>query len=80
VGSNQEIELDLYSEDKKLALEAQGQWHYFDVYNYGDCESFGRRDAEKALACSLAGIRLVEVPYWWDMQLDSLEQSLSSSR
>lgn len=52
--SGSQIELDVYIEELKLALEYQGQQHYRAAYWTGtDFEAQRTRDEEKRRACEL---------------------------
>lgn len=59
-----------------VASEYQGEQHYHEVPIFGPLEVMQRRDAEKRRLCEEMGVRLVEVPYWWDGQLASLACTL----
>lgn len=61
---NATLELDIYVEPLRLALEYQGPHHYFDVLLYGDQIKAQDTDIDKALACSFRNISLIEVPFW----------------
>ena len=46
------MELDVYIEDLKLAIEYQGEQHYMPLYySTTDMVSCRTRDAEKRIAC-----------------------------
>jgi hypothetical protein len=86
-GSNSNMELDVYIAPLSLAFEYQGnalsvsftpigEQHYKWHFVYGSPEEQQKRDQEKIAACLKAGIRLIQVPYWWDTQLESLERLL----
>jgi len=70
------LELDLYMPDHQLAFEYNGVQHYHEVAFFGPLEAYQRRDEAKRRACREHGIRLLEVPYWWDGQVASLAASL----
>lgn len=61
------LELDLYNEDLKLAVEVQGDQHYkFNSFFHRNKEHFLNqryRDEIKKLKCKSEGITLIEVPY-----------------
>jgi len=61
-----------------VALEYQGERHFFDVLAYGERQVFDKNDPYKAVYCGLNGVRLIEVPYWWDMQEASLRISTTN--
>lgn len=68
----QRLELDIYLPQHALAVEYNGQHHFEDVPFFGPVEAYRERDILKRQLCEECGIRLVIVPYWWDMQLESL--------
>jgi len=75
------MELDVYIPSFKVAFEYQGRQHYEkdDMYMYAD-NDLKERDIEKKQACSEAGIKLIEVPYWWDLSTNSLVEIIRKHR
>merc|ERR1712137_9825 len=69
-------EVDVWIPQLNLAVEFHGKQHYQDVPLFGPLELYQQRDALKREACRQSGIRLMEVPYWWDNQANSLHASL----
>jgi len=55
-----------------LAFEYQGEQHYSDSFSMGAQWKYVQRDQEKRIVCEQNGITLIEVPYWWDFQKESL--------
>jgi len=70
--SSAPVELDVFLPAQCLAFEFQGQHHFDEVPAFGCLEVHQHRDEEKRSLCQAHGIRLVEVPYWWDFELPSL--------
>jgi hypothetical protein len=73
--SGRPMELDIWIARKKIAVEYQGEQHFFPVPGWGGEKAFAeiqRRDAEKRKRCDQLGIRLIEVPYTWDGDAKSL--------
>lgn len=70
------LELDLYIPGHEIGFEYNGAHHYRDVGFYGPVDMYKRRDEAKRRMCVDRGIRLVEVPYWWDGQVESLAATL----
>lgn len=66
------LELDIYLPEHQLAFEYHGEQHYHEVPFFGPLELTRQRDILKRELCKQQGIKLVEVPYWWDQKLDSL--------
>jgi hypothetical protein len=68
------MELDVYFSSLSLAFEYQGQHHYSPYFLYG-LERFDiskERDEEKRTACKASGLTLIEVPYWWKKDRESI--------
>jgi hypothetical protein len=61
------LELDIFNEDLRLAVEYSGQQHYkYTPYFHKSYEAFLNqryRDEMKKAKCEEAGIKLIEVPY-----------------
>lgn len=66
------LELDVFLPERNLAFEYNGPQHYEEIPFFGPLEAIQARDSRKQELCRSAGIRLVNVPYWWDMQIASL--------
>lgn len=74
------IEIDLFLPDLQLGLEFQGRHHYQDVDRVGSLQPKERADAMKARVASQRGITLITVPFWWDFQKESLENTIHEVR
>jgi len=74
--TNKPMEIDLYCKELKLAFEVQGQQHYKYKENFHKTEEnfkkMQQRDALKRLILQRAGIKLVEIPYYFGT--DSLKE------
>lgn len=61
------LELDIFNEELKVAVEYSGQQHYkYTPYFHKNYEAFMNqryRDEMKKVKCEEAGIKLIEVPY-----------------
>jgi hypothetical protein len=61
------LELDLYNDDLKLAIEYSGAQHYkyipFFHKNYEHFQTQKYRDEIKKMLCEKNGIKLIEIPY-----------------
>eukprot|EP01114_Cavostelium_apophysatum_P003604 TRINITY_DN1359_c0_g5_i1.p1 TRINITY_DN1359_c0_g5~~TRINITY_DN1359_c0_g5_i1.p1 ORF type:complete len:860 (+),score=172.66 TRINITY_DN1359_c0_g5_i1:146-2725(+) len=71
------MKFDFWVPSEKIALEYQGEQHYQQLLQSD--EKFQRqiaRDVEKRLACQRAGIKLIEIPYWWSESDILLEQNI----
>jgi hypothetical protein len=74
------MELDIYLPKELLALEYQGQQHYYDIYSMGNLWMQKKRDEEKRKACKDNHITLIEIPYWWDSKKESLMATIHQYR
>jgi len=67
IGTNQNLELDCYNENLKLAVEYNGIQHYqFSNFFHKNKDAFSNqlyRDEIKRRLCKENGITLIEVPY-----------------
>lgn len=74
------IQLDIWVPEYNLALEYQGEHHYYDLHTaYGTgstSKMFFERDQEKKNMCLDKGITLVCIPYWWNGKTNSLSSTL----
>eukprot|EP01124_Arcella_intermedia_P025305 TRINITY_DN4503_c1_g2_i2.p1 TRINITY_DN4503_c1_g2~~TRINITY_DN4503_c1_g2_i2.p1 ORF type:complete len:395 (-),score=66.80 TRINITY_DN4503_c1_g2_i2:843-2027(-) len=82
--SNQRMELDLWVPKYNLALEYQGEHHYYNLHSAygpsGTASMYISRDCQKKSSCVEHGITLATVPYWWDGKRESLASSLHHIR
>ncbi len=78
--SGTKIQLDVFLPNQNLAFEYQGEQHYLDVFSLGTQWQYSMRDREKKIACNTQGISLIEVPYWWDFETDSLRATIHQHR
>eukprot|EP01125_Pyxidicula_operculata_P020286 TRINITY_DN7472_c0_g1_i1.p1 TRINITY_DN7472_c0_g1~~TRINITY_DN7472_c0_g1_i1.p1 ORF type:complete len:592 (-),score=76.57 TRINITY_DN7472_c0_g1_i1:48-1700(-) len=75
------VELDVWIPSLKLAFEYQGEQHFHMVRSKSlTLESYQARDKLKRELCDSEGITLVDVPYWWNGELDTLAYSIYSRR
>jgi hypothetical protein len=79
-GANNPIELDLYLPNEKLAFEYQGEQHYHDIFTIGRGWNQKERDEEKKLKCKEKNIVLIDIPYWWDRNKESLMATIHKYR
>jgi len=78
--TKQQMELDVYIPEKMLAIEYQGEQHFKSHYFWGSPVDQMKRDQEKRDKCKQYGITLLEIPFWWDLQKDSLIATIQSIR
>lgn len=74
------MQLDVFLEKEKLALEYQGQHHYYDIFSLGPQWRHRERDSEKRQSCEEHGVTLVPIPYWWDGRTESLQATIHKAR
>jgi hypothetical protein len=74
------IEIDIFIPDLSLGFEFQGRHHYEDVDKVANAPTKERTDLTKARIAAQRGITLISVPYWWDFQRESLENSIHECR
>jgi len=83
IDRNIQMQLDIWVPDFNLALEYQGEQHYYDIPSRdgpGGSSKVFERDQKKKVACLNHGITLLCVPFWWDRSVESLCSSLHTIR
>jgi len=64
-----------------LAFEYQGEQHYRFIHHcFSPLETYRNRDEEKRIACTFSDITLIEVPFWWNFQMESLMETIHLKR
>ena len=67
------IELDIFIPSLNMGIEYNGEQHFDDFPSaFSPSHLYRFRDEEKKKICSNYGLKLVIVPYWWDLSLFSL--------
>ncbi len=74
------MQLDVFVPSKSLAFEYQGEQHFFDIKCMTPQWIYSERDQQKRSACLANGITLVEVPYWWNFQKETLVATIHEVR
>jgi len=77
--SNYRMELDVFVRSQNLAIEYQGEQHFFPVPHFGGKKGLQKRksrDQEKRKACKKNGIILIEIPYTWDGKEDTVIEEI----
>lgn len=64
--SNRRMELDIFIPDKNLAVEYQGEYHFFPIRGEEILFRQKERDSEKKEKCFKNNILFVEIDYKWD--------------
>jgi hypothetical protein len=63
-----------------LALEYQGEHHYFSNNQFGSLSTQQRRDQLKRNFASQFGITVISIPFWWDRSSSSLSSTIQYFR
>ena len=67
------LEFDVFIPSLNLAFEYQGMQHYFDIpAGFSTHESYLSRDKTKESLSNQMMIKLIYVPFWWDLSISSL--------
>jgi len=74
------IEFDVFIPSLSLAIEYNGEHHYFPVSVYSDLSKTVQRDKLKQSICQLNGITLIVIPYWWNRSIESLAYAIREAR
>jgi hypothetical protein len=73
------MEFDIFIPDKELALEYQGKQHYVPFYSSEHIQK--ERDQEKREKCwENHTFTLIEIPYWWENDVESLRKTIHTYR
>ena len=78
--TNQSIELDIFIPKLNLSFEYQGKQHYEFNSIHGPSNPQKSKDEEKIKLCEKYGITLIQIPYWWNRNLESLKSIIHSKR
>jgi hypothetical protein len=74
------MQFDVYVPALSLGFEYQGEQHYNWHFFYGSSKDLSQRDQDKRTAARQAGITLIEIPYWWDQRLATLQATIHKIR
>lgn len=74
------MELDFYIKPLNLAFEYNGVQHYHHDEYHGLSDKQKVRDKHKMEQCTLAGVTLIVIPYWWDKTPNSLKATIHAIR
>jgi len=71
---------DIYVPTYSLVFEYNGVHHYANHYIFGDSTEYKERDDEKLFQCQSLGLTLVQVPYWWRRDTESIIALIYNNR
>eukprot|EP00026_Physarum_polycephalum_P003067 Phypoly_transcript_03076.p1 GENE.Phypoly_transcript_03076~~Phypoly_transcript_03076.p1 ORF type:complete len:846 (+),score=126.53 Phypoly_transcript_03076:232-2538(+) len=75
------LEIDVYLPDYKLGFEYQDPHHYFQSrYGKATLEEYQKRDKMKREQAEEQGITLIDIPFWWDWNINSLLATILDKR
>eukprot|EP00026_Physarum_polycephalum_P003145 Phypoly_transcript_03154.p1 GENE.Phypoly_transcript_03154~~Phypoly_transcript_03154.p1 ORF type:complete len:822 (-),score=127.19 Phypoly_transcript_03154:90-2411(-) len=75
------LELDVYLPDYKLGFEYQDPHHFFNSsYGAYTLSEYKRRDKVKQEQAEKLGITLINVPFWWDWNVESLVAKIKTKK
>ena len=77
--SNLPIEIDVYVPHLKIGFEYQGAQHYIIKTSLANYERIVQKDREKVLLCNEHGVRLVIIPYWTPLTIQSISSFLKDT-
>jgi hypothetical protein len=63
-----------------MALEYQGETHFYSTHTYGSAANRQRVDQLKLKFAKEAGITLISIPFWWDKSRASLAATIQHYR
>jgi hypothetical protein len=64
--SGRKMEIDIFVPNHNLAIEFQGEQHFFPKWGNKNLVAVRHRDIQKRKMCKKLGISLIEVDYTWD--------------
>ena len=72
------ILIDFYITEHSIGFDYRGQHHYKQskYFKYYDLEDVQHKDKLKADQCQKKGIKLIVIPYWWKLDIDSLATTI----
>jgi hypothetical protein len=70
----------IYFPNLALALEYQGELHYYSTRLFGPATGRQRADQLKMRFATDMGITLIPIPFWWNRTTSSLASTISATR
>eukprot|EP01121_Diplochlamys_sp_Union-15-3_P013862 TRINITY_DN4362_c0_g1_i1.p1 TRINITY_DN4362_c0_g1~~TRINITY_DN4362_c0_g1_i1.p1 ORF type:complete len:431 (-),score=54.16 TRINITY_DN4362_c0_g1_i1:183-1475(-) len=75
--SGRSMQFDVYILELNIAIEYQGKQHYHDINIFGPTSTYKARDTYKKIYCSREGITLVQIPFWWAYDKNTIATALN---
>jgi hypothetical protein len=76
------MQLDVWMPSLNIGIEYQGVQHYFDSRFVSDgedgIEKRREKDEEKYRICEEIFVKILHVPFWWNLREDYLNECVSS--
>jgi len=81
-GTGRAVELDVFIPSLKIAFEYHGSQHYYNSLRDSEISMNERKqlDDEKRRLCQANDITLIELPFWWNHQKESLIEAIMQQR
>lgn len=71
------LELDIFLPTLNIAFEYQGRQHFDDIpQHFNFSPAYLLSDSLKITLSNTYNIRLIHIPYWWDLSVDSLQHTI----
>jgi hypothetical protein len=74
------LQLKVFVPHLSLALEYQGETHYYSTHMFGKASDRQRADQIKQNFAKQMGITLLSIPFWWDKSSSSLAATIQAYR
>ena len=74
------LELDVYIDELRLGIEYQGIQHYQPIKHWGGTDSLKKteeRDRKKRELCKLNNVKLIEIRYDEELELEAVQRKIS---
>jgi uncharacterized Zn-finger protein len=76
--SNRKMQLDIFIPHINVAIEYQGEQHFFPIYGKNKLKNLKKLDKEKRIACQRKNIVLFYIDYTWKQSKEIVKNILSS--
>jgi len=72
--------VDIFLPELRLGFEYQGLQHYTNVPVFIPALGRSQADSQKRQTFANAGITVIEVPYWWTLDLKKMKMEIAAQR